>query len=150
MPLFLPSCCLVLFCFVVYKHNSGFQARPSPSLARLINVNTRQHYKAILNLTDNTNMKVLNVNVTNVNIRQHDRTSLRLTNNINMKVLNVHVTNVNIREQHRDFLRLTNNLNMKVLNIHVPNVNIRPIETFPHSLHITQSRLCFDNKCLIK
>ena len=59
-----------------------------------------------------------------------------------MKVLNVRVTNVNIRQQHRDFLRLTNNLSMKVLNIHVPNVNIRPIETFPHSLHITQSRLC--------
>ena len=35
---------------------------------------------------------------------------------------------------------------MKVLNIPVPNVNIRPVETFPHSLHITQSRLCFDNK----
>ena len=63
-----------------------------------------------------------------------------------MKVLNVRVTNVNIRQQHRDFLRLTNSLNMKVLNIPVPNVNIRPVETFPHSLHITQSRLCFDNK----
>ena len=48
------------------------------------------------------------------------------------------------------FLRLTNNLNMKVLNIPVPNVNSRPIKTSPHGLHLTQSRLYFDNMCLIK
>ena len=62
-----------------------------------------------------------------------------------MKVLNIHVTNVNIRQHDRTSLRLTDNLNLKVFNIPVPNVNIRPVETFPHSLHITQSRLCFDN-----
>jgi len=56
---------------------------------------------------------------------------------------------VNTRQHYKAILKLTNNPNMKVLNIPVPNVNIRPVETFPHSLHITQSRLCFDNKCLI-
>ena len=56
---------------------------------------------------------------------QHDRTSWRLTNNINIKLLNVHLRSVNIRQQHTDFLRYTNNLNMKVLNIPVPNVNIK-------------------------
>ena len=140
-------------------------------------MNTRQHYRAILKLI-NPNMKVLNIHVTNVNIRQYDRTSLRPTNNLNMrvqyilvtnvnirqynrnssihtnnlnmKVFNIHVTNVNSRQQHIDFLRLTNNLNMKVLNIPVPNVNIRLIKTFPHSLHISKSRLCYESKCLIK
>ena len=37
MPLLLTSCLVVLFCLVllfVSNHNSGFQARPSPSLAR--------------------------------------------------------------------------------------------------------------------
>ena len=34
-------------------------------------------------------MKVLNVHVTNVNIRQQQREFLRLTNNLNMKVLNI-------------------------------------------------------------
>jgi len=81
-----------------------------------------------------------------VNTKQHYRSILKVTNNPNMNVLNIHVSNVNIRQHDRTSLRLTNNLNMKVLNIPVPNVNIRPVETFPHSLHITQSRLCFDNK----
>ena len=113
-------------------------------------MNIGQHDRTSLRLTNNLNMKVQDILVTNVNIRQYDRTSSRLTNNLNMKVLNIHVTNVNSRQQHIDFLRLTNNLNMKVLNIPVPNVNIRPIKTFPYSLHITQSRLCYESKCLIK
>ena len=83
-------------------------------------MNTGQHCRAILKLTNKTN-----IHVSNVNFRQQDRTSLRLTNNINIQVLNAHVSNVNMRQQHKDFLRLTNNLNMKVLNIPVPNVNIK-------------------------
>ena len=83
-------------------------------------MNTGQHCRAILKLTNKTN-----IHVNNVNFRQQDRTSLRLTHNINIQVLNAHVSNVNIRQQNKDFLRLTNNLNMKVLNIPVPNVNIK-------------------------
>ena len=101
-------------------------------------MNTGQQYRAILKLTNNPNMNLLNIYVSNVNIinttepaedsptisKQKERVRFQ-TNNINIKLLNVHVTSVNIRQQHKDFLRFTNNLNMKVLNIPVPNVNIK-------------------------
>ena len=74
-----------------------------------MNVNTVQHCRAFLKLTNNQNMKMLYLymHVTNVNIRQHDRTSFRITNNLNTEVFNINVTSVNIRQQHRDFLKIT-------------------------------------------
>ena len=83
-------------------------------------MNTGQHCRAILKLTNNKNMHVINVNFS-----QQDRTSLRLTNNININVLHAHVYNVNMRQPNKDFLRLTNTLNMNVLNIPLHKGNIK-------------------------
>ena len=111
-------------------------------------MNTRQHYDAILKLTNNLNSKHEGVKCSCNQCEYQATTQRFLKTHKQSKHEGVKYAcnQCEYQATTQRFLKTHKQSKHEDVKYSCTQCEYQPIETFPHSLHITQSRLCFDNK----